>query len=93
MSGKTLLEHLSTNGRSVASDSMLGRERRIVQKCSCGIEYTLSQFRKLRYVGTNAPGEEDGIEPYYLETRMCVCGSSRGIWLDSERNYFQEECL
>ena len=60
----------------------------IVNKCSCGIEYTLDGFRGLEYVGMQIMS--DGGLPSKYEVRNCECGSSRLIGLDDKGDFYAE---
>ena len=46
----------------------------IVVSCGCGLNYTLEQFRTLDLLGVQL------VEDDRLELRLCVCGSTRGVW-------------
>jgi hypothetical protein len=49
----------------------------IVNTCSCGLTYTLAEFRALRLCGVW--GYRTPTERWVHEARDCVCGSSRVI--------------
>jgi hypothetical protein len=70
------LEH--TLGQRWEVHGQLGeRKPRIVNTCSCGIKYTLSEFSQLHLVGRSEYNGDDG--PIILEQRNCTCGSTRAI--------------
>ncbi|GAF80804.1 unnamed protein product [marine sediment metagenome] len=58
----------------------------IVKICSCGIVYSLEDFRDLKYVG-NQPFGYDDIES--LELRNCTCESTISIALDKDGRYVE----
>jgi len=51
-------------------------DTKIVKKCSCGIEYTLEEFRKLENLGTTDMRSVDDQEPTFCEYRNCTCRST-----------------
>lgn len=73
----------------VIGTNMIERKPRIVNTCSCGQTYTLSEFRKLHFVGYVVPG--DGLEPTMIEQRNCEsCKSNRSIELTNDGKHYIE---
>jgi hypothetical protein len=89
------MKYLLCEGHNVLSSrreihGQLGeRKPRIVKRCSCGQEYTLSQFRTLEYKGIQKI--HDGELPHEMELRDCSCRSTIMIGLDFDGNYYHEE--
>lgn len=69
-----LLDHLSTPGRSVFSDSV-ATKLPIVARCNCcKIDYMMGDFETLEYVGI----QKDDTGKACIEYRNCPCGSTIG---------------
>jgi len=71
---KPLKDHLSTKGRSIASDSiMIEKMVRKVARCNCcKIDYGVQSWLNLELVGIQR--DEFGLP--LLEYRNCTCGST-----------------
>lgn len=59
------------------------------KKCSCGKEYTLSEFKGLESVGVQVDMENQHL---WLDYRNCTCGSTITLLFDgSEDTYCTEQ--
>lgn len=87
INAQQLAMQLGPQWRAIGMNA-IERKPRIVHTCSCLIQRTLAEYRALPYVGIMDP--EDGIEPTQLEQRNCTCGSTIGIWLTSDGQYYDD---
>lgn len=58
-----------------------------VHTCSCGRQYTLAEWKRLKLVGPMDDGEGD-----YFVLRNCVCGSTRAVKSTVDDAYTVQRC-